>query len=208
MRQSRQIFLKKPRDIYTFADTKNLCSLHLRGGSEIIQLRVKNLPENIIEERAGQIVTEVRKFSSALIIFNDLPDLAIKLGADGIHVGQDSDFKSIIKNVPDSMIVGVSVDTPQEAVEAEEAGATYVGAGAVYKTATKPEAPAIGPEQLKKIVQAVSIPVVAIGGINLTNLITVLNTGVHFIAVISAINDAEDIETEIRKFRKIIKDIK
>jgi len=174
------------------------------GGSEIIQLRVKNLPENIIEERAWQIVMEVRKFSNALIIFNDLPDLAYKLGADGIHVGQDSDFKSIIKNVPDSMIVGVSVDTPEEAVESEEAGATYIGAGAVYKTATKPEAPAIGTEQLEKIVQAVSIPVVAIGGINLKNISEVIKTGAKFFAVISAINNSPDIENQVRKFRKAI----
>ena len=205
MENYKQIFLKLSPDIYTFAQNSGQALQQIKGGSPVIQFRAKNLPDHIAEKKATEIITTVREFPDTIVVLNDFVDLAVKLNAPGIHVGQDTDYKYLIRNLPDSMIIGVSVDTIEEAVEAERAGATYLGAGAVFKTATKPEAPAIGTEQLEKIVQAVSIPVVAIGGINLNNISEVIKTGARFFAVISSINNSPDIENEVRKFRNKIK---
>lgn len=102
--------------------------------------------------------------------------------------------------MPDDVIVGVSVDTVAQALDAQAAGATYLGAGSVFPTPTKTDAVVIGVDGLKHIVDAVSISVVAIGGIRLENIDQVAATGASYSAIISQINDAPDIATRFQAF--------
>lgn len=207
MYRSRQKFNEMGRDIYTFARTPDEALSQLSGGSQIIQFRAKGLPQEKKESHAAAVVQTVRQNApGAFILLNDLPELAVSLEADGVHVGQDRDFRTLIQKLPDSMITGVSVDTPQEALEAQEAGAAYVGAGAAFPTSTKPDAVVIGPETIARIAETVTIPVVAIGGITLDNISTLLSTRVRFFAVISAVVSAPDSAARVRRFKQVIAD--
>jgi thiamine-phosphate diphosphorylase len=164
-------------------------------------LRHKTADDAAFRRLAVAMLACVRRFEDAVLIVNDRVDIALETGADGIHVGQeDLDFKEVIRRDRPSMIVGVSARYPNEARAAAAAGATYVGAGAIFATPTKPEAVVIGLQGLQAVMAAVDIPVVAIGGINLANVRPVLETGVRFCAVISGINDAPDPAKALRRF--------
>ncbi|MCJ7829866.1 MAG: thiamine phosphate synthase [Desulfobacterales bacterium] len=195
------------RDLYCFADSPDLCRRLLEGGARIIQLREKHLDDPGFHRLGAEMQALVREYPEAVLIVNDRVEIALELGADGIHIGQeDENYREVIRRVPPEMIVGVSVDTAAEAIVAQEAGATYVGAGSVFPTPTKPDAQIIGIEALHRIVQSVHIPVVAIGGIALENAREVVAAGAHYLAVISQINDAADIPARIREFRAAIAD--
>ncbi len=143
----------------------------------------------------------VRTVEDALLIVNDRVEIAREVGADGIHVGQeDLDCREVVRRVPPAMIVGVSARTPDLARRAAAAGATYVGAGAVFATATKPEAEVIGLKGLSAVAASVEIPVVAIGGITLEAVRPVLAAGARYCAVISGINDAPDPALALARF--------
>ena len=193
------------RDLYCFADSADLCRRLLEGGARIIQLREKQLDDSGFRRLGVEMQALVREVPGAVLIVNDRVAIALEIGADGIHIGQaDEDCREVIRRVPPQMIVGVSVDTAAEAIAAQAAGATYVGAGSVFPTPTKPDAQIIGIEALRRIVQSVHIPVVAIGGIALQNAAAVVAAGAHYLAVISQINDAADIPARIREFRAAI----
>jgi thiamine-phosphate pyrophosphorylase len=143
----------------------------------------------------------VKSFEDAVLIVNDRVDIALDIGADGIHVGQeDRDCREVVRQAPASMIVGVSARYPDLARSAAVAGATYVGTGAVFATPTKPEAVVIGLTGLQAVVKAVDIPVVAIGGITQASLRPVLETSVRYAAVLSGINDAPDPAAALHRF--------
>lgn len=193
MRRSRDIFLRSPGRIYCFADSVALARTLLEAGARVIQLRHKTADDAAFLRIAAAMLACVRSFEDAVLIVNDRVDIALEVGADGIHVGQeDRDFREVIRRAPAETIVGVSARYPTEARAAAAAGATYVGAGAVFATPTKPEAVVIGLQGLQAVTAAVDIPVVAIGGITHANLRPVLAAGVRYAAVISDINDAPD----------------
>ena len=187
--------------IYCFADNLTLCRKLLEGGAKIIQLRDKKADDRSFARLAADMLAMTKAYDAVLII-NDRVKIAIDIGADGIHVGQkDEQYREVIRRVPENMIVGVSVDTVGQAVDAQKAGATYLGAGSVFPTLTKSDAVIIGLETLHKIVGSVTIPVAAIGGITLENIREVAQTGVRYFAIISAINSAENIRERLNEFQ-------
>lgn len=168
----------------------------LKGGVTCVQLREKELEEQSFLKEAFEIRDLCRQYNVPFII-NDNIDVAIKCGADGIHVGQhdmkSSEVKKIIGN---KMMLGVSAQTVEQALLAEGNGADYLGVGAVFTTSTKLDADFVSYETLKKICSSVSIPVVAIGGISKSNILKLSGSGVDGVALVSAIFAAENIKSE------------
>jgi len=201
MKNRKSYFSNQAMGLYCFADTLAICEKLLDGGAKIIQLRNKFLDDSSFCALAKEMLSRVRRYDHAILIINDRVDIAMEIGADGVHIGQgDENHQAVIRRMPDDMIVGISAGSVREALEAEQAGATYVGAGAVFKTSTKPDADVIGPEAVADIVKAVDIPVVVLGGISLNNIRQVMKTGAQYYGVISQINDAEDISARLNEF--------
>ena len=166
----------------------------LKGGATIIQLREKNLDEASFVEEAIEICELCHRYNVPLII-NDNVDVALKSGADGVHVGiEDTPVAEVRKHVPADFIIGATCKTVEQAKIAEAAGADYMGVGAVFPSPTKKNAIRITNDQLREIVSAVSIPAVAIGGISRKNVLEIAGSKVSGVAVVSAIFGAENIE--------------
>ncbi|MCD8338115.1 MAG: thiamine phosphate synthase [Lachnospiraceae bacterium] len=165
----------------------------LKGGVTCVQLREKYLPEAEFLAEAFSIRELCKRYGVPFII-NDNLDIAQKCGADGVHVGQeDMHPDEARQRVGDGMIIGVTAHTVAEAVEAEKRGADYLGAGAVFQTGTKSNTVALPYETLCEICASVQIPVVAIGGISRTNLMSLSGSGVSGVAVVSAVFAAADV---------------
>ncbi|MGN0977450.1 MAG: thiamine phosphate synthase [Faecousia sp.] len=175
----------------------------LKGGATCVQLREKDAdPDTFLEEAIG-LRELCRRYGIPLII-NDNVSLAQKVGADGVHVGQDDmDPRQVRMLLGPDRIVGVTAKTVEQAVRAQQAGADYLGSGAVFGSTTKLNTRPMSPETLRQICQAVTIPVVAIGGINRQNILELQNTGIRGVAVVSGIFAAEDIEAECRHLRAL-----
>ena len=179
----------------------------LKGGVTCIQFRDKQLENDAFLREAKKMKVLCEKYHVPLII-NDHVDIAVRCGADGVHVGQkDMESKEVRKLVGEKMIIGVSARTVEQAIQAEQAGADYLGVGAVFGTSTKMDAEKISLERLKEICQAVTIPVVAIGGVQKDNFPELAGTGVAGAALVSAIFSAQDIEEECRNLRNISEQI-
>jgi thiamine-phosphate pyrophosphorylase len=165
----------------------------LNGGARLIQLREKSLPDRELWEIAHELQRLARD-RGALFIVNDRPDLALAVGADGVHLGQDDMPMAAARRIlGPNAVIGASVADEQEAKAAQEQGATYVSVGSVYATTSKPDAgEAIGIAPIAKIGRATQLPVIAIGGINESNVAAVIRGGAHGVAVISAVAEAED----------------
>lgn len=175
----------------------------LKGGATCVQLREKELDETSFLEEAVALKKLCGKYGVPLII-NDNVDIAIKCGADGVHVGQsDMAAGNVRKAVGDKMIIGVSAQTVEQALAAQAAGADYLGVGAVFPTSTKLDASEVSRQTLKEICAAVDIPVTAIGGINKSNISELSGTGVDGVALVSAIFAAENIEEECKVLKKL-----
>lgn len=173
----------------------------LKGGATCVQLREKNLDEELFLEEAIKIKSLCKKYGIPFLV-NDNVDIAIKCEADGVHVGQeDTAVSKVRKLVGDKMIIGVSVQNINEALESIKNGADYLGVGAMFSTSTKLDANVIPFENLKSICNAVNIPVVAIGGIGKNNIMKLAGSGVNGVALVSAIFGAENIEKECRELR-------
>lgn len=175
----------------------------LAAGVTFLQLREKDLSDEAFLAEAKKIKPLAQKHHVPFVI-NDNIEVAIKCGADGVHVGQsdivDKDVRALVG--PD-MILGISANTVETARRAEENGADYIGVGAVFGTATKKDAQAISVERLREICAAVSIPVVAIGGINEHNILQLADSGIDGVAVISAIFAKPDVADATRALRKL-----
>lgn len=170
----------------------------LKGGITCLQLREKNLDRESFIQEAQQIKSLCIKYNVPLII-NDDPCVAVKSGADGVHIGQkDISIKEARKIVGNSLVIGVTAASPELAVKAEKDGADYIGSGAVFGSTTKSDAKTLSHDVLKKICSSVKIPVVAIGGINRENMIKLSGTGIAGTALVSAVFAAENIEEECR----------
>ena len=166
----------------------------LQGGVTILQLREKELDEDSFINEAIEVKNICRKHVVPLII-NDNVNVALKSGADGVHVGiEDMPIDEIRRTVPDSFIIGATCKTVEQAQSAERLGADYMGVGAVFPSPTKKNAVRITREQLKEICASVSIPAVAIGGISLENVDELKGGGMSGIAVVSAVFSADDIQ--------------
>ncbi len=177
--------------------------LALEGGATAIQLRMKDASTRKMID-TGIKIRKLTEEHGALFIVNDRVDVALATDADGVHLGQEDMPVETAREIVGEMIIGVSASNLREALEAERAGADYIGAGSVFPTSTKEDAKFLGIDALKRIVEEVHITVVAIGGINFDNLKLVLEAKVNGVAVISAIMGAEDIKEAARKMRKMI----
>jgi len=178
----------------------------LEGGATSIQLRIKNAPTREMIE-IGRKIRELTKEYDVLYFVDDRLDVALATNADGVQLGPEDMPISLAREIAPNLIIGASVYSLEEALKAEKEGADYLGAGSVFPTPTKRDAKVIGLEGLKRIVDSVKIPVVAIGGINHENVREVLNTGVDGIAIISAIMGADDVKIATEEMRKIIEEV-
>ena len=180
----------------------------LEGGITFLQLREKHLSEEEFLREAVEIKRLTDQYQIPFVI-NDNIEIAQKAGADGVHVGQDDmPVEEVRKILGEDKIIGVSAHNVEEAVRAEQGGANYLGVGAVHTTATKENTSAVSMEEMKKICQTVSIPVVAIGGIKKNNMNVLSGTGVDGIAVVSAIFAAKNIKEETKELLEAVKEMK
>lgn len=175
----------------------------LRGGATCIQLREKELNEEEFLAEALQISALCKQYQVPFFV-NDNVKIAIQCKADGVHVGQeDMSAAKVRQRVGDDMMIGVSVHSVEEALTAVKNGADCLGVGAMFGTSTKKDADVLSKDVLRDICAAVTIPVVAIGGINRSNLLQLSGTGVDGVALVSAIFSAKDIEQECRTLRQL-----
>lgn len=170
----------------------DVCEKVLASGATFLQLREKDFNQADFEKEAEQLGSLCAKHRVPFVI-NDSVEIALQCNADGVHVGQ-SDIKgrNIRSMIGSDKILGISAGTVEEAIAAEKAGADYIGVGAVFGTSTKKDARNLTVEKLREIRSAVTIPVVAIGGINAENVVQLSGSGVDGVAVISAIFAAKD----------------
>lgn len=172
------------------------------GGVTFVQLREKDLDEENFE-REGRELKELCRKRGVPFVINDNVELAAKLDADGVHVGQsDMEALDVRKIIGGDKILGVSAQTVEQAVTAEKHGADYLGVGAVFPTGSKDDAAEVSYDTLRAICDAVKIPVIAIGGITEDNVTELSKSGICGIAVISALYAEEDIKSAARRLRK------
>lgn len=174
----------------------------LIGGVTIVQLREKELDEDSFVAEAIQVRELCRRYGVPLVV-NDNVDVALKSGADGVHVGiEDAPVAEIRKRVGKDLIIGATAKTVEQAKLAEKSGADYLGVGAVFTSPTKKNAVRITREQLREICSSVTIPTVAIGGISLDNAAQLKGGGMDGLAVVSAVFGAEDIREAARQLKE------
>lgn len=177
----------------------------IEGGATVVQYREKEGTTRQLVEEALALHRLAREAGVPLIV-NDRLDVALAVEADGVHVGQDDMPATLTRNlVGQERIVGVSATNLQEALQAEKDGGDYLGVGPIFATPTKPDAaPPMGLESLAEVCRRVSIPVVAIGGINEHNAAAVIEAGADGVAVVSAIVAAPDVAAATRHLREVV----
>ena len=176
----------------------------IAGGATFVQLREKDAPKEEILALARELVAICREAGVPFVVDDDV-DVALEVGADGVHVGQDDmaceNARAILG--PDA-IIGVSAQTVEQALAAQQAGADYLGVGALIPTPTKPDAVDVTFDELRAICDAVDIPVVGIGGLNATTVSQLAGSGVDGAAVVSAIFAADDCEAAAAELSELL----
>ncbi len=175
----------------------------LDGGVTFLQLREKDLDDENFYEEAVRLQDMAREYGVPFVV-NDNVEIAVKMDADGVHVGQsDMEAGDVRALIGPDKILGVSAQTVEQAVLAEKRGADYLGVGAVFPTGSKDDAVEVRHETLREICSAVSIPVVAIGGITYENTHELAGSGICGIAVISAIYAQKNIKEAAAALKKV-----
>lgn len=179
----------------------------LKSGITMLQLREKDASSAQLAEVAKDVLKLCKKYNVPLIIDDDY-ETAIKVGADGVHVGIDDKPVSLIRKIaPKHFIIGATAKTIEQAQKAMDDGADYLGVGAVFPSPTKKNAIRITRDDLKKIISSVDIPVVAIGGITLQNIEGVYGCGASGVAVISAVFGADSISKAVAQLIEKTKEL-
>lgn len=178
----------------------------ISGGADVIQLRDKACGSGDLLQ-IGRVIREITRKTGTLFIVNDRLDVALACGADGVHLGQDDLCAGVARQIaPDGFIIGVSVGTLEEAIRAEREGADYLALSPVFSTASKYNAgPGHGLGILQDMRRNISIPIIAIGGINTGNVNDVIAAGADGVAVISAVVGSPDITEAARQLRKMVR---
>ena len=211
-RLMRRQKIKQLTGLYVIIDTETLgfkgevdaARKAIKGGAKVIQLRDKQHSKGELLAIAKKLRDLCRK-SNVLFIVNDYLDIALASEADGIHIGQDDLTLSVIrKELPVDKVIGLSTPTLALAREAESEGADYIAIGSIFSSPTKPKATVVGLERLRQVRKAISIPIVAIGGINRQNISKIIKAGADSAAVISAVLNQKDIESAARQLVKEI----
>lgn len=173
-----------------------------RAGTTIFQYRNKTSSTRLMIEEAKKLRSLC---PSAIFLINDRVDIALAVGADGVHLGNDDmPYRDARRLLGDDAIIGITAHSVAESVAAEKNGADYVGVSPIFSTSTKPDAgkPA-GVRLVSEVKSAVKIPVVAIGGINLSNAQSVVEAGADAVCAISAVVCSTDVAGEVGKFQKL-----
>ena len=192
-------WLKKDQSIYDIVEQA------IAGGATMIQVREKNLSKRDFIKEVCNIKPLCYRNNIPLIVNDDL-SIAIESNADGIHLGQQDLKKYLIESsIPKSMILGISAQNLEQAIEAKNMGAHYLGVGAIFPTSSKDDAQNLNISILKEITKNVDIPVVAIGGINEDNIPLLSNTNINGVSIISAIFAKDDVKTAAENLKKIIR---
>ncbi len=179
----------------------------LDGGATFMQLREKTLDEETFYREAVELQALCKEYGVPFVV-NDDVDIAVRMDADGVHVGQsDMEAGNVRALIGPDKILGVSASTVEQAKLAEERGADYLGVGAVFPTGSKDDAEEVSFETLKEICEAVSIPVVAIGGITEGNTPELAGSGICGIAVISAIYAQKDIPEATKRLKEVTEEM-
>jgi thiamine-phosphate pyrophosphorylase len=179
----------------------------IQAGVTFVQLREKELDFDSFVA-LGKEVKAVANRHNIPFIINDAVDVALAIDADGVHVGQsDMQAGDVRSKIGAGKILGVSAHSVEEAVSAQQNGADYLGVGAVYDTATKPDADALSFETLQAICEAVTIPVVGIGGISKGNILNLKGSGIDGVAVVSAIFAQADITVAVKELRPLAEEM-
>ena len=195
-----KFYLVTDSDILRGRDFYNSIEEALKGGVTMLQLREKNASGKEFLEKAIKLRELTKKYNVKFII-NDRVDIAMLCDADGVHVGQsDIPANKVRELIGEDKIVGVSARTVEGALIAKKNGADYLGVGAMFTTTTKLDAKSVSIEKLKEIQEMVSLPVVAIGGLSLSNIDKLKECNVDGYAVVSAILGAENIKLECEKW--------
>jgi thiamine-phosphate pyrophosphorylase len=188
----------------TFSDVKNAVNAECK----IVQYREKN-------KSTREMIKEAKKLKQicegkAIFLVNDRIDIALAVGADGVHVGQDDISVDDARRLLGSdKIFGLTIHNVKEAIEAEKMGADYVGLAPIYNTDTKENSGIpCGVEMIAKVRENICLPIVAVGGINKNNVKEVISKGADGVVSVSAVLDSDDVKKEIEDFIKIIKEVK
>ena len=164
----------------------------IQGGVDVVQLREKTASDSALE-RAGRRLRSVCDAHGALLVVNDRPDVALRCGADGLHLGQDDEpLEQVRERVGPELLIGLSTHDPDQVDAAGETSADYLGVGPVYPTATKPGLTPVGEELVRHAASHARQPFFAIGGIDAERAPLVAAAGATRIAVVRAIRDAPD----------------
>ncbi len=200
-------------DLYVVTDEKlskgrsnvEIARLAYEGGADVVQLRMKNASKEAMIKDALAIQELADDFCRFFIV-NDSVEVALESGADGVHLGQsDMPIEKAVEILGNDKIIGISANTVETAMDAKEKGATYIGVGSIFTTATKPDADqGIGLDAIYRIHQAVDIPLVAIGGINLGNVQEVIRAGADAAAVVSAVVSQDDVRKAAHDLKDLI----
>lgn len=179
----------------------------IQAGVTVVQLREKELDFDAFVTLGKELQAVAQRHRVPFII-NDAVEVALELDADGVHVGQsDMQAGDVRSRIGAGKILGVSAHSVEEALLAEQNGADYLGVGAIYGTATKPDANALSIETVQQICRAVSIPVVGIGGISEGNILNLKGSGVDGVAVVSAIFAQPDITAAVKRLRPLAEEL-
>jgi thiamine-phosphate pyrophosphorylase len=184
---------------------REILGMTLAAGVRLVQLREKDLNSRLLFELAVEFRRQTQA-AGALLIINDRLDIALAAGADGVHLGQDDLPVSAARRLGPELVIGASTHSLEEALAAQEAGASYVNIGPIFATPTKEEATPLGPEMIDRVVPQLRIPWTTMGGIKETNINQVVSRGARHPAVITAVTAAPDPTAAARELRQMIAD--
>ena len=200
-----KLYVIVDRDASRGIDLTEIASAAIRGGADALQLREKCATDAQVRRDAERLLPLTRAAGVALII-NDRIGVAGAVGADGVHLGQeDPPVAEARRLLGPGQLIGKSTHSLEQALAAEADGASYIGLGPVFPTPTKPDSGSIGPGLIAQVTARVRIPIVCIGGIELSTLPTVLGAGARCVAVVRAVCAAEDPEAAARALRQALR---
>lgn len=202
MKYDYTLYLVTDRSLMSSATLSEAVEQAVLGGCTMVQLREKRISSLDFLNLAKEIKNITRKYNVPLII-NDRIDIALSVGADGVHIGQSDIPASVVRRIiGKNMLLGVSASCLREAVQAQNDGADYLGVGAVFPTGTKSDAKAVSFDELRKIRREISLPIVAIGGINEENVNRFTGIGIDGLAVVSAVISKPNIREAAASLKK------
>jgi thiamine-phosphate pyrophosphorylase len=181
----------------------DILGMTLAAGVHLVQLREKDLGSRLLYELALEFRRQTQA-ANALLIINDRLDIALAAGADGVHLGQQDLPVSVARRLGPELLIGSSTHSLEEALAAQEAGASYVNIGPIFATMTKEAVTPLGPEMIDRIAPQLRIPWTTMGGINKANIDQVVSRGARHPAVITAVTASPDPKAAAGELRQII----